>query len=589
MKNRFTPEVNPVDYQQYMPTKRRQVTLSPRNRSQQEYLAKLQDESLSIVFAVGPAGTGKTMLAVQNGIKLFQEGKIKKIIVTRPAVSADEDLGFLPGTLEEKMAPWTRPIFDVFSEYYQKRDIARYIDEGIIEISPLAYMRGRAEPLSAIIPTPSGSKTMGDIQVGDVIFGADGKETKVTGVFPQGKTPVADVHFSDGSVVRCSKNHLWNTRSQSQRAKNKEFSTKTTDEIQKSLTNKHGHKNHEIPVVSSPVKFLSKAVSVEPYILGCLLGDGSISCGSIGFSTADPEMIQLIEQRLSHSVSINKNMSSKTGYDYTISRKEGYHKNSLKGLLKELNLWGLTAIDKHIPKDYLQNDESVRLEVLRGLMDTDGSIFYHRSGKTRVQFYSISAQLAADVKWIVESLGGIARIRTRITPKNGTHTTGFGHNHDINVVDITLPQCINPFKLSRKHDLFNPSPLVRLISDIVDVGDEECQCISVSSDDKLYLTNNFIVTHNTFHNAYIVADEIQLATIAQVKMLLTRIGEGSKMVVTGDLAQADRGANNGLYDFIRKIEVMPFLNHIDIAYFGHADIERHAAVREVLKIYGEDQ
>jgi len=142
-KKRFTSEVNIIDFQPYLPAKRKQVTLAPRNKSQIEYLHKLQNESTSIIFAVGPAGTGKTILAVQYGIKLFQEGKIEKIIVTRPAVSVDEDLGFLPGTLEEKMAPWTKPIFDVFAEYYQKRDITRYLEEGVIEISPLAYMRGR--------------------------------------------------------------------------------------------------------------------------------------------------------------------------------------------------------------------------------------------------------------------------------------------------------------------------------------------------------------------------------------------------------------------------------------------------------------
>jgi phosphate starvation-inducible PhoH-like protein len=143
VKKRFTSEVNIIDFQPYMPQKRRQVTLSPRNKSQKEYLNKLQDESNSIVFAIGPAGTGKTMLAVQNGIKLFQEGKIEKIVVTRPAVSVDEDLGFLPGTLEEKMAPWTRPIFDVLGEYYSQKDIENMLYEKVVEISPLAYMRGR--------------------------------------------------------------------------------------------------------------------------------------------------------------------------------------------------------------------------------------------------------------------------------------------------------------------------------------------------------------------------------------------------------------------------------------------------------------
>ena len=143
MKKRFTSNVNVIDFDTYLPQKKQRVSLYARNSTQQTYLEKLQDDSKSIVFAVGPAGTGKTMLAVQVGIKLFQEGIVDKIIVTRPAVSVDEDLGFLPGTLNEKMAPWTRPIFDVLGEYYQAKDIAKMLEEGVIEISPLAYMRGR--------------------------------------------------------------------------------------------------------------------------------------------------------------------------------------------------------------------------------------------------------------------------------------------------------------------------------------------------------------------------------------------------------------------------------------------------------------
>jgi len=123
--------------------KKNTVQLLPRNRHQETYILKLLDDSKSIVFAIGPAGTGKTMLAVQAAVKKFKEGSIDKIIVTRPAVSVDEDLGFLPGTLEEKMAPWTRPIFDVLREYFDARQITGMIEEGIIEIAPLAYMRGR--------------------------------------------------------------------------------------------------------------------------------------------------------------------------------------------------------------------------------------------------------------------------------------------------------------------------------------------------------------------------------------------------------------------------------------------------------------
>ena len=114
-------------------------------------MLKLLDHRKDIVFGIGPAGTGKTLLAVQVAVKLFKEGVIDKIIVTRPAVSVAEDLGFLPGTLEQKMAPWTRPIFDVFRDYFTSQDIEGMIEEGIVEIAPLAYMRGRTFKKSYII------------------------------------------------------------------------------------------------------------------------------------------------------------------------------------------------------------------------------------------------------------------------------------------------------------------------------------------------------------------------------------------------------------------------------------------------------
>ena len=140
---------NVVDFDIYK--KKNQVNILPRNKNQESYMLKLLDRGKDIVFGIGPAGTGKTLIAVQVAVKLFKEGVIDKIIVTRPAVSVDEDLGFLPGTLEQKMAPWTRPIFDVLREYFTARELSGMIDEGIIEISPLAYMRGRTFKKSFIL------------------------------------------------------------------------------------------------------------------------------------------------------------------------------------------------------------------------------------------------------------------------------------------------------------------------------------------------------------------------------------------------------------------------------------------------------
>jgi len=145
------PTTNVVKLNNFLPTKARSVNLLPRNRSQESYILELLNHEKSIVFGIGPAGTGKTMLACLAGVKSFLEGSVERIVVTRPAVSADEDLGFLPGTLEEKMAPWTRPIFDVFREYFYANEIESMIKEGVIEISPLAYMRGRTFKDSFII------------------------------------------------------------------------------------------------------------------------------------------------------------------------------------------------------------------------------------------------------------------------------------------------------------------------------------------------------------------------------------------------------------------------------------------------------
>jgi phosphate starvation-inducible PhoH-like protein len=180
VKKRFTSEVNIIDFQPYLPAKKQRVNIQARNANQKTYLTKLYEESTSIVLAIGPAGTGKTMLAVQFGVKLFQEGKVDKIVVTRPAVSVDEDLGFLPGDLNEKMAPWTRPIFDVLGEYYQKKEIARMLEEGTIEISPLAYMRGRTFKNAYIIADECQNTTVNQMKMLLTRLG-EGSKMVVTG------------------------------------------------------------------------------------------------------------------------------------------------------------------------------------------------------------------------------------------------------------------------------------------------------------------------------------------------------------------------------------------------------------------------
>ena len=160
---------------------RKAVHLIPKSLTQEEYISLLTDTSKYIVFATGPAGTGKTMLATLAGIKAFKEGEVKKIVLTRPAVGVDDEKhGFLPGDINAKMEPWTRPLFDVFAEFYGPKEIAHMLDEQQIEIAPLAYMRGRTFKDSWIIADEMQNATPGQMKMLLTRLG-EGSKIVVTG------------------------------------------------------------------------------------------------------------------------------------------------------------------------------------------------------------------------------------------------------------------------------------------------------------------------------------------------------------------------------------------------------------------------
>jgi len=171
---------NVVQINNYLPEKQKTVKIVPRNKAQESYMLTLSNPKKDVVFGIGPAGTGKTLIAVLTAIKFFKEGIVDKIIVTRPAVSVDEDLGFLPGTLEQKMAPWTRPIFDVLREYFTSREIEGMIAEGVIEIAPLAYMRGRTFKRAYIIADEMQNSTANQMKMLLTRLG-EGSKMAVTG------------------------------------------------------------------------------------------------------------------------------------------------------------------------------------------------------------------------------------------------------------------------------------------------------------------------------------------------------------------------------------------------------------------------
>lgn len=124
--------------------KKKSVDIIPRNLNQETLVASLENAKKHIVFAVGPAGCGKTLLATMAAVKALKEGVIERIVITRPNVAVDDnDIGYLPGDILKKMMPWMMPIIDVFSEYYTQKEITTMLEENTIEIVPVAYIRGR--------------------------------------------------------------------------------------------------------------------------------------------------------------------------------------------------------------------------------------------------------------------------------------------------------------------------------------------------------------------------------------------------------------------------------------------------------------
>jgi len=137
----------------------------PKNGVQRDYHNLLSQRTKKIVVATGPAGTGKTLFATEMGVKNFLHGNVEKLIFTRPSVTVDEDLGYLPGTLEEKMAPWVRPIYDILYTFITPKEVTALIEDKIIEISPLGFMRGRTFKNCWIVADEMQNSTMSQMKM----------------------------------------------------------------------------------------------------------------------------------------------------------------------------------------------------------------------------------------------------------------------------------------------------------------------------------------------------------------------------------------------------------------------------------------
>lgn len=389
---------------------------------------------------------------------------------------------------------------------------------GIIEAS--------AQPLDTLVPTPFGWTEFGELQPGSLVFSVDGSVTTVTGVFPKGKKMVYELTFTDGVSTRACGEHLWRVDSDMGR----ETRILTTQELNLAAESTRAH--YLFPICA-PVEYPWRPTPLDPWLVGVLIGDGYICGNVISFSSADLDLVARVREAVPQGYEVRK--ATGTEYSYIIASKtrgagyekasirqkaNGYevsvageymgrrwtyeealslHKDSMRATygedypevnirqaLRELGLLGKKHNEKFIPPVYLRNSVDVRLEILRGIMDTDGSSGQHNGAVLE----QTSERLAQDVEEIVRSLGGFVR-----TTKTPARQKGWKDSYRQNIRAKNVSEF---FWLPRKRDRSTSSNgFVRKLVSIELVGEEEVQCIAVDNPSSLYLTDNFIVTHNT--------------------------------------------------------------------------------------------
>ena len=520
-------------------------TIRPKTLGQKQYVDAI--DTNTIVFGIGPAGTGKTYLAMAKAVAALQAKQVNRILLTRPAVEAGERLGFLPGTLTDKIDPYLRPLYDALHDMIDPESIPRLMASGTIEVAPLAYMRGRAQPVDTRVMTPTGWRRFGDLQVGDLVIGSDGMPTPVIGVYPQGIRPVYRVSAQDGASTLACAEHLWTVRTKDDRRRGR-WRTLRTDEMIDSLRYLHTHR-YELPVVA-PVEMVEREVPMHPYALGLLLGDGCLTTSTTpSYSTADA--------RLAGAV-----------HGGVVTAAE-----PATSVPADLGLVGTTASTTFVPDVFKTNAAWVRYAVLRGLLDAAGGPVSRTDSGDRVHYMTASPRLGDDVVFLVRSLGGIAYERSRA---------------DAYVLDIRLPEGMIPFGLQRKRERFDESgggrPR-RYVHSIEPAGEADTMCIQVAGADSLYVTDDFLLTHNTLNDAFIILDEAQNTSPEQMKMFLTRLGFGSKMVVTGDITQVD--LPGGVKSGLRVVrEILDGLEDVHFSELTARDVVRHRLVGAIVDAYG---
>lgn len=369
----------------------------------------------------------------------------------------------------------------------------------------MATGSGKAQPLDSKVLTPDGYRPMGDIRPGDLVIGSDGKPTRVFGVFPQGRKVVYRVTFSDGGSTECCGDHLWRVRDRilqmNHRSFEDQWTTQTTNFLRANMRDRAGQDRWTVPLVKE-VELEPRVLPIDPYLIGVLLGDGCFRHGHIMLTNPDLQIQEAVAASLPSGSFLNRTSHSDIEFRIGSNFK---HNEPIKQAAKQYGLMEKLAHEKHIPEDYLFSPAAQRLAILQGILDTDGT-----ASKTQIEYSTSSPMLAAGVSHLVRSLGGTVAVNTRI-PKY----TYKGERREGRLsyrVMVKLPSHLPPFRLKRKLESYTPAtkyPPRRSIVSIEEVGEKECQCISVEAADHLYVTDDCIVTHNTVTFGLIARDEVE--------------------------------------------------------------------------------
>jgi hypothetical protein len=456
---------------------------------------------------------------------------------TSPHVHQNPKISF---DLNIRELPWTERQKEIIDAALVKKSRLTMVD-GI-------WGSGKAQPLDSIVMTPFGPKRMGDLQVGDSVCTPDGGFADVLGIFPQGVKKIVSVNFSDGSSVECCEDHLWLTQTMTERNSRSKYKgskktfhnpkkgeVRSTKELRGTLNcwRGRGH-NHTIPM-TQPAFFKERNLPLDPYILGCLIGDGSFRGASVSFTSADSEIPETINRLLPAGTFLKQSSFNYQQYNLNDEKANWRNKNRIVKIIEEMGMMGHYSYEKFIPEDYKLNSVENRIAILRGLMDTGGCT--NKDGVFS-SFETTSPRLAEDVKFIIESLGGTSKITKSSSSyvKNGERVVC----RDSYEVVVKMPATINPFLLKRKAEKWQPPtkyPPRRYISSITDVGRKECQCIYIDSEDHLYLTDNFVVTHNTIVAVYTCLQLLKQKKISNILYIrnIVQSGTGTLGWLGGDL------------------------------------------------------